>query len=61
MPTAAPITTTAAPIAVSHLRRRRRRASRARIWATFSRVACLFLLPLDTSFFPSSDWAPPRG
>src|SRR5207249_9897430 len=49
MPIAAAITTTAALIPATPLRRRLRRASRARILVIFSRACCLFLLPLDTA------------
>ena len=49
MPTATAITTNAAPIPATQLRRRLRRASRARILVIFSRACCLFLLPLDTA------------
>jgi hypothetical protein len=52
MPAAAMITTAATPIPAIQLRRRLRRASRARIWATFARACCLFLSPLDTSAYP---------
>jgi hypothetical protein len=48
MPTAAMIATAAAPIPAIHLRRRLRRASRARIWAILAWAAALFLLALGT-------------
>src|SRR5260370_23909504 len=49
MPTAAPMTTMAAPAQASHCRRRRRLASSARIRAIFSRArCCLSRLLLDT-------------
>src|SRR6266542_532439 len=45
-------TATTTPIPAIQLRRRLRRASRARIWAIFCRACCLFLLPLDTCAYP---------
>jgi len=45
-------TAAAAPIPTIQLRRRLRRASRARIWAILSRAFCLFLSPLDTRAYP---------
>jgi hypothetical protein len=58
MPIATAITTTAAPIPATQLRRRLRRASRARILVIFSRACCLFLLPLDTACAPQFDRSP---
>src|SRR6266498_82897 len=52
MPTATMATAAATPIPAIQLRRRLRRASRARIWAIFCRACCLFLLPLDTCAYP---------
>src|SRR6266516_4042982 len=57
-PTTAAITTAAEMIPTIQLRRRLRRASRARILAIFCRACCLFLLPLDTGTHLSSGHSP---
>jgi hypothetical protein len=54
MPAATAITTAAAPIPASQLRRRLRRASSALIWAIFARACCLFLALLDISTLSST-------
>ena len=58
MPTAAAMTTAAAPVQAAQMRRRPRRASRALIWAIFSRACRLFLLPLGISTCPSTSLSP---